>query len=73
MSHTTEIWGDILSLLPALLVTGELDDMGEFVDIRDDTGDIDPDDTGDDGDESEFALNRAGRAGFADTQTHAFL
>ena len=55
-------------LLPALLViTGELDDMGEFVDI----GDIDTDDTGDDGDESEFALKRAGRADFisADRQT----
>lgn len=70
MSHTTEFWGNILSLLPAL-VTGELDDMGEFVDIGDDLGDIDTDDTGNDGDESEFALKRAGRAGFisADRQT----
>ena len=69
MSHTTDFWGSILSLLPALLV-GELDDMGEFVDIGD-FGDIDTDDTGDDGDESEFALKRAGRAGFisADRQT----
>ena len=71
MSHTNELWGNILFLLPALLViTGELDDMGEFVDIGD-LGDIDTDDTGDDGDESEFALKRAGRADFisADRQT----
>ena len=66
--------GNILFLLPALLVIGDLDDMGEFVDIGD-LGDIDTDDTGHDGDESEFALKRAGRAGFisADTPTQAFL
>ena len=32
-SSETEFWGNILFLLPALLVIGELDDMGEFVDI----------------------------------------
>ena len=76
MSHTTELWGNIWSLLPAS-VTGELDDMREFGDLGDlgDLGDIDDIDTGDDGDESEFALERAGRAGFisADTPTQAFL